>query len=755
MKTILSIFACFLLINFNTAQVAPRFTCPISIDGKTIANPYTGGVNSPQFNMMDINLDGYKDLIVFERVGNKLMCFLNDGNIPPNYQFAPSYNYIFPEIESWMILKDYNNDGIEDLFTSYDKNGILVYKGIKTNGELYFKELNNPYFDENVLSAKHDNGLTLRVVCNDSDIPVIEDIDFDGDIDILSFTDGTSMNMFKNICNENDISLDSFKMIQTMRCWGRFAEHPKSEEILLSDDPYRCAKWEGLSNRHSGSTSLLIDVDNDRDYDLLLGDVGYNSLIFLKNGGDKSNAWMTLKERDFPQYDIPVNLDVFVAAYYLDIDQDGKKDLIVAPNTEYDELNPPQNIENVHFYKNVGTGDSVKFKYIRNNFLIDQMIDFGINSVPVFTDVNADSLMDIIIGTGPAVGDSKIEASRLIYFRNNGTQTNPSYVLEDDDYLNISKISTELDLNYFVPAFGDLDGDGDNDLLVGNNNGTLIYYKNIAGKNEEYKFEQAIVEYKGINVFSYSSPLIFDVNKDGLGDILIGCGNDYHTPLEYYGSIVYYENKGKKDDPDFINDPFTAPNTPFFGKIILSNLSTNISNAHLTAYKDDDDEYLFAGYKAGNINLYKNFTNHIYDKLNPEIEEYMDIDVGSNSAPAVADIDGDGYLEMLLGTKRGGLEFWKTDIKVKDGLSTTDYDFDTKIKIYPNPFQNEIAIDISNNFGKNTTYSIYNTVGSLLTKNKLYKGNNKIKLNMLENGVYFIKVSSETNSKTIKIIKSN
>ncbi len=754
MKTILSLIAYFLFLNFNTAQVSPRFTCPITIDGKTLTNPYTGGLNSPQFNEMDLNLDGFKDLIVFDRVGNKLMCFINDGNTPVNYYFAPQYNYIFPEIENWMLLKDYNNDGIEDLFTSLN-NGILVYKGIKENGKLSFKELSNPYFDENILSAKYENGFTFRLVCNDTDIPAIEDIDFDGDLDILSFTDGTSMSMFKNVCIENNLSLDSFKMIQTTRCWGRFAENPFSEEILLSDDPYRCATWEEHSNRHSGSTSLVIDVDNDQDYDLLLGDVGYNSLIFLENGGDKSNAWMNLKERDFPQYDTPINMNVFLASFYLDVDQDGKKDLIVAPNTEYDELDPPQNIENVHYYKNVGDNNSVKFKYIKNNFLIDEMLDFGINSVPVFTDVNADSLLDIIIGTGPAVGNTNIKASRLIYFRNNGSQSNPSFVLEDNDYLNISQISSDFNLNYFTPAFGDLDGDGDNDLLIGNHDGTLIYYKNIAGKNKEYKFDQPVVEYKGIDVFSYSSPLIFDINKDGLGDIVIGCGNDYHTPLQYYGSIVYYENKGEKDNPDFINDPFTAPNTPFFGKIILSNFSTSISNAHLSVYKDDDDEFLFAGYKAGKINLYKDFSNHVYDNLYPEIKEYLDIDVGSNSAPAVADIDGDGYLEMLIGTKLGGLEFWNTDIKVKDGLSTIDSNFKNKITVYPNPFENEITIDINYNFGKNANYSIYNTVGSLLIKKKLYKGDNKIKLNMLRNGVYFIKISSERNGKTFKIIKSN
>ena len=36
-------------------------------DQKTFENPFLGGFNSPQFQMMDLNGDGKEDLIVFDR----------------------------------------------------------------------------------------------------------------------------------------------------------------------------------------------------------------------------------------------------------------------------------------------------------------------------------------------------------------------------------------------------------------------------------------------------------------------------------------------------------------------------------------------------------------------------------------------------------------------------------------------------------------------------------------------------------------
>ncbi|MBL0095463.1 MAG: hypothetical protein IPP46_02445 [Bacteroidetes bacterium] len=73
--------------------------------------------------------------------------------------------------------------------------------------------------------------------------------------------------------------------------------------------------------------------------------------------------------------------------------------------------------------------------------------------------------------------DPNLAFSRLAWFKNIGTTTQPVFTLVSDDWLNLSGI-TQYGL---FPAFGDLDGDNDDDMLLGNADGTLIYYQNTAG----------------------------------------------------------------------------------------------------------------------------------------------------------------------------------------------------------------------------------------------------------------------------------
>ena len=80
--------------------------------------PWAGGLNSAQFNEMDLDLDGVKDLMIFDRQGNRILPFINKGIASTiDYEYAPEYISLFPDITGWVLTADYNNDNKMDIFT--------------------------------------------------------------------------------------------------------------------------------------------------------------------------------------------------------------------------------------------------------------------------------------------------------------------------------------------------------------------------------------------------------------------------------------------------------------------------------------------------------------------------------------------------------------------------------------------------------------------------------------------------------------
>ena len=74
------------------------------------------------------------------------------------------------------------------------------------------------------------------------------------------------------------------------------------------------------------------------------------------------------------------------------------------------------------------------------------------------------------------------------------------------------------------------------------------------------------------------------------------------------------------------------------------------------------------------------------------------------------------------------------------------------ISIYPNPVQNNLFIDTKLDIG---SVLIYNTTGRLIYENNSFnnESNNPIDMSEFQTGIYFIKVSSGDDSKTLKVIK--
>ena len=95
-----------------------------------------------RFSEIDVNGDGIKDLFAFEKNGNRILIFINNGEKNCiNYKYAPEYAHFFPKMHDWVILKDYNQDGKEDIFT-YGNAGITVYKNV-SDGRFFLIQFPN------------------------------------------------------------------------------------------------------------------------------------------------------------------------------------------------------------------------------------------------------------------------------------------------------------------------------------------------------------------------------------------------------------------------------------------------------------------------------------------------------------------------------------------------------------------------------------------------------------------------------------
>ncbi|MCB0765515.1 MAG: VCBS repeat-containing protein, partial [Flavobacteriales bacterium] len=92
---------------------------PVTRQGQTLDLAWAGGANFVQVSDIDLNGDGLKDLFLFDRSGNSFITLLNNGaSGPMAYRISREYDDVHPfkELHDWVLFRDYNCDGKEDIF---------------------------------------------------------------------------------------------------------------------------------------------------------------------------------------------------------------------------------------------------------------------------------------------------------------------------------------------------------------------------------------------------------------------------------------------------------------------------------------------------------------------------------------------------------------------------------------------------------------------------------------------------------------
>lgn len=686
----------------------------VSQNGQALTAPWCGGINATQINHADLNGDSKKDLILYDFNTNTLKTFLNTGNAGEiKYVHAPKYAKNFPPILDYLILKDYNCDGIPDLFHK-GFFGVSVYKGYYQNNELKFTFYKDLFF-------QGPFG-TVNVYVQPSDIPSIIDIDNDGDLDILAYdVFGSKITWYKNMRVEQALPCDSIIMTEFDLCWGKFYQGiARTMSLNIS---CKGGEASGKKYRHTGNTIVHLDIDGDGDYDLLGGNISYNDIQLLYN----SNTNMIIaQDTNYNQNGHKLELPSWPSPAHVDIDNDGDRDIIVT--THSDNLSTA-NYNNVAWYKNNGTDANPVFVYQHDTLLTPQMIDVGSFSYPTFFDYDKDGKPDLFVGTeGYFNNASATLTSKMAYYRNTSTSGNSSFELITKDFLNLSTSN----YNGIFPTFGDVTGDGVDDLVLGNVDGNIKVYRNFAPNNNvQPNFIFLTDSLPGVDVGSHSMPLVFDFNQDGKTDLLVG---------NKLGKIVYFE------DTSSTNQKKLALTTISLGNVSAGSVGQLFGYAAPTIAKMDNlqKEYLVLGNVDGTIERYDNFKNN-WGSFQKVDSNYSMIQTTFRSVPAIADIDGNGQFEMVVGNSLGGLHYYKQVLNV---VGVPELAFNPLlVDIYPNPASTVLYIRFQQELTETSmSAALFDISGRCVQKHKLVSDRvNQLSLEGLSHGLYVLQIQAGSN----------
>lgn len=422
-----------------------------------------------------------------------------------------------------------------------------------------------------------------------------------------------------------------------------------------------------------------------------------------------------------------------------DIDADGDQDFLLTG------LNTGASHALSLLYSNTGNG---------NFTLLTEPFEGVENGAVAFGDIDGDGDMDLII-TG--VNNNFIFSSYLYSNDGNGVFTeiaSPFQGVRDG-----------------AVAFSDVDGDGDQDVIISGRNGPS--YLNLYLNNGAGIFT---LSPNGTFLGLWGGSLAFaDVDGDGDPDFLATGAND-----AIMAQTQLYINQG---DGTFILEP----NTPF-----LSVYLGDISFADIDG--DNDQDLLISGthidLNEGNTRLYTNDgTGHFSEVTNTGFEQFQ------YSSLAFADVDGDNDPDVIISGQSSngvitklyanngfgifsdvaGLPFQGTGGPVVfqdidgDGdpdviiatfdeitnlylnqtvLGVINFNESTKISFFPNP---TTAIINFKGISEEATVQLYDLTGKKLMDTKIDTNSTSMDISQLSQGIYLVRINDQFSGKLVKI----
>ncbi|MFH0867046.1 MAG: T9SS type A sorting domain-containing protein [Bacteroidota bacterium] len=343
-------------------------------------------------------------------------------------------------------------------------------------------------------------------------------------------------NLFETV--RNFLSIKEFKKILAaaafLICIGTVNAQTFAPAV---NNPY------GLTNPGNYILPCFADMDNDGDLDIIA--VSYISdILYYENTGTATSPLFAAPQTN------PFGLDsIIYKPVTVDIDDDGDLDIFTC---EY--------YGDLIYFENTGTSGTPLF----SNPVINP---FGINSAtdirfPSFADLDDDGDLDLLTTEYYGVFN---------YYENTGTPSNPSFTAPVSNPFGFSVGSTDQ----AFPDICDLDNDGDYDILTGSfdNIGNMYYYNNSGNLSTPDFSGTPLLNPFGLTATALLAiPTFGDLDNDGDFDLIVG---------DTTANFIYFENTTINSVNDLNNNSITfsvSPNPAIEYFTITTNKGENMFN---------------------------------------------------------------------------------------------------------------------------------------------------------------------------------
>ena len=559
----------------------------IDSSGRVLELAFLGGFNQPRPQLLDVNGDGKLDLMLQEYT-NRLVYLERDGTTAdslPRFQVR-STHYAGLNVGEWSRFADMDGDGKVDVLAEWPSSYIRYFRNVGTPS--------SPRYAAAPDTVRDATGKAL--FADRQNIPQVGDIDCDGIPDLL--VGRITGIILEYISQKPAIPAPTFKLIT-----DRFQDL----EIIT-----------GQGSMHGANTMALYDYDGDGDLDLFWGDFFEAGLLLFENSGTCAEPRMPQQGVRFPPHN-PVLTSGYNAPAFGDLNDDGRSDLLVGViGGAYDPNRTT--IANLLYLTRDAAG-----RYTERTRQLLPMIDVGSESMPALVDLDGDGDLDLLLANKIDPADRK--TSRVYRFENTGDARQPSF-----------RLAGAMDfrgLYHYAPAFGDLDGDGKLDIVMGSFSAKMAWYRS-DGTGAAPHFSIADSVLVEITRGSNTTPALGDIDGDGDLDLFVG---------EASGTLNYYRNDG-------------GPSRPLFSLVsdVFDSIDVGRRSAPALADIDKDGDLdLLVGSDDRGVVLFRNSGTRTEPRFveDPAFRP----DVPPLASPTFGDLDGDGVMEMIVGNTGGGVVF--------------------------------------------------------------------------------------------------